>query len=251
MRNIRFILFLSPVFCFSCGSSNSVSPTLLFEKTTPDFHLKVSLSGTKIDEHGVVQCARFAEQSFTEQEYISLGFNFITTVALLHDLSPKYIEGPDSLRNVYLDIELKTLKKKLDDVEYKAFVADEILKAFNYKLVEERTLIDGFNIVVENEQTLYAHLNKEEKALPVSISKGKLKMASSSLNVLQSVLNNYFSKHFTFDGSNDNFYNFELDVSDFEKMKNDLTGFGIALEPKSWYVNKYVLKSEIEINVEQ
>jgi len=243
---IRLILFLSASLCFSCSSNDTISSTLLFERTTPDFHLKVSLSGTKLDQHGKIQCAKFAEQSFNDQEYISLGFNFITTMAFLRDLSPKYLEGHDSLSNVYLDIELTTLNKKLDDVEYKAFVADEILKWFNYKLVEERALIEGFNLIVANEQTLSSHLSKQEIALPLSISKGKLKMESSSFSVLQSVLNNYFSMHFAFDGSNDNFYNFELNISDFEKMKNDLTRFGLALEPKCWYVNKYFLKSETE-----
>jgi len=199
-----------------------------------------------MDQHGVIQCARFAEQSFKGQAYNSLGFNFNATMAFLLDLSPKYLEGHDSLRNVYLDIELTTLNKKLVDVEYRAFVADEILKWFNYKLVEEKALIEGFNLIVANEQTLSSHLSKQEIALPPSISKGKLKMESSSLSVLQTVLNNFFSMHFAFDGSNDDFYNFELNISDFEKMKNDLTRFGLALEPKCWYVNKYFLKSETE-----
>jgi len=243
---IRLTLFLLASFCFSCSNNRINTPTLLFEKTTPDFHLKVSLSGTKIDQHGKIQCARFAEQSFNDQEYTSLGFNFISTMAFLLDLSPKYLEGYDSLSNAYLDIELMTINKKLDDVEYKAFVADEILKWFKFKLVEERALIEGFNLIVVNEQKLSSHLSKQEIALPLSISKGRLKMESSSLSVLQSVLNNYFSKHFAFDGSNDNFYNFELNISDFEKMESDLTRFGLALEPKSWYVNKYLLKSETE-----
>jgi len=247
---IRLILFLLVSLCFSCSNSNTIPPTLLFERITPDFHLKVSLSGTKMDQHGVIQCARFAEQSFKDQEYTSLGFNFISTMAFLLDLSPKYLEGHDSLSNVYLDIELTTLNKKLDDIEYKTFVADEILKWFKFKLVEERALIEGFDVIVANEQTLSSHLSNEEKTLPPSISKGKLKMESSSLSVLQTVLNNYFSMYFAFDGSNDNFYNFELNISDFEKMKNDLTRFGLALEPKSWYVNKYFLKSETEFNNE-
>jgi len=246
LKPIRFFLLLAASLCFSCSSKNTIPPTLLFERTTPDFHLKVSLSGTKMDQHGVIQCARFAEQSLQDQAYISLGFNFITTMAFLLDLSPKYLEGHDSLSNVYLDIELTTLSKKLDDVEYKAFVADEILKWFKFKLVEERELIEGFNLIVANEQTLFSHLSNAEKVLPPSISEGKLKMESSSLSVLQTVLNNYFSMHFAFDGSNDNFYNFELNISDFEKMKNDLTRFGLALEPKCWYVNKYFLKSETE-----
>lgn len=77
-----------------------------------------------------------------------------------------------------------------------------------------------------------------------SISNGRLKMASSSISVLQSVLNNYFSVHFSFDGINANFYSIELELSDFDKMRNDLTRFGLVLEPKNGYVNKYRLKNE-------
>jgi hypothetical protein len=197
-----------------------------------------------VDQNGKIQCARFAEQTLQDQAYTSLGFNFITTMAILHELSPKYLEGHDSLNNVYLDIELTTFKKKLEDLEYKSFVADEILKWYGFKLVEEIELIEGFNIVVADEQALSSYLSKEQKALPPSISNGRLKMASSSISVLQSVLNNYFSVHFSFDGINANFYSIELELSDFDKMRNDLTRFGLVLEPKNGYVNKYRLKNE-------
>lgn len=173
MNFIRLLLFLSVSLVFSCSSYDTISPTFLFERTTPDFHLKVSLSGTKVDQNGKIQCARFAEQTLQDQAYTSLGFNFITTMAILHDLSPKYLEGHDSLNNVYLDIELTTFKKKLEDIEYKSFVADEILKWYGFKLVEEIELIEGFNIVVADEQTLSSYLSKEQKALPPSISNGR------------------------------------------------------------------------------
>ncbi|MDX5447694.1 MAG: hypothetical protein LPK47_04885 [Bacteroidota bacterium] len=223
----KLTLLLSIIFLSSCKGQNEKKFNI-YDTVSSDYQIKIFDLKEKYDPSGKAKCSKYRTSWYSDTMVYFYGYSVGEMIGDYYGVTPNEVTIDPEL-DVYLEIQMvgSDLSKELAD----SLIHMGIKSSLRIDPIISQNEIEGYWLIVENQEKLDQFLSSSTKPKPFKYEDGKFYFESSPLLVVAKIISRYTQKKIAVEENQGGLYSFALAVNqNLRKQNNSLEKYGLILK---------------------